>query len=348
MMQEGVCPRCQTAFRGRLHCPICGAGLMDPNLITGEIHHIRTTPPPARPDGLPHRLLVGLCLAQALYYGMRQLVAAGLAWEGLPPSWWESVTGTLTMQTLQGGALVIGAVLASAGRGMGVGVGAVLGIANAALLLLPLALRTAMPSDSELWGLWVSQLSFGAFGGALGSRIWRPFPEFLTGTYTGSSIMILGTNPDRKLTIAWGRILVGMGFALVGVLSADSVFERLLIRGEGLFHVGSVEQARFVTWEIGALAVLVGGAWAGATARHGLLQGFMMGLLTGTLLIIIFASQGATDLPAYQFLLSLAGRPIEEGMAFRDLVALVGGSTLLIGTLGGWLGGTLFPSLAPR
>jgi hypothetical protein len=94
--------------------------------------------------------------------------------------------------------------------------------------------------------------------------------------------------------------------------------------GAGLIAIDSNLQARLVTWEISAVAVLLGAGLAGATTPNGPKQGLVVGVGSCVLLIGI----------------SL-GNPRAVFQTSEYLVA-----ALLVLTLaGGWFGSQLFPPL---
>src|SRR5438309_8971189 len=71
-----VCPQCNTSYEQRWQCPLCETRLL--------FDHARRLPASTferslswrqRPWG---RIIIGLVLAQGLYYGLRHLATAGL------------------------------------------------------------------------------------------------------------------------------------------------------------------------------------------------------------------------------------------------------------------------------
>ena len=94
-----VCPQCRGFFTQRLHCPKCGV-----RLVYRDARH----EPDYRSDELPGswqqtpwgRLIVGLVLAQGLYYVLRQLWTAGLlvTREENLSSVWATLTGLIVLQ----------------------------------------------------------------------------------------------------------------------------------------------------------------------------------------------------------------------------------------------------------
>src|SRR4051794_16307994 len=128
---DRLCPRCR-GMTPHLLCPKCGVRTADADAPATAV--VRTE------DGSPiGGFLVGLLLAQGLYYAVRHLAVAWLLATGDPAGeadfWDRSFAGFVTAQALQGVALLIGSMFASAGRHQGLVLGAGLGFVNAILLL---------------------------------------------------------------------------------------------------------------------------------------------------------------------------------------------------------------------
>src|SRR5438034_915644 len=119
-----VCPRCRGTTPDLL-CPQCGVRTADAD-----------APPAAGPaagDEPPATgLLVGLLLAQGLYYALRHLATAWLLASGTMPEaeFWGSFRGLITLQGLQMVALLVGGMLVAAGRRHGLLLGGGLGLLN--------------------------------------------------------------------------------------------------------------------------------------------------------------------------------------------------------------------------
>src|SRR5262245_17128672 len=98
-----VCPQCAQPFQQRLQCPTCGVRLQyeasDPDKGSG-FRRALSDQWQQKPWG---RLLVGLMLAQGLFYGMWHLCLAGLLAAGTEEgqSVWDRLTVVLVSQGLQ-------------------------------------------------------------------------------------------------------------------------------------------------------------------------------------------------------------------------------------------------------
>src|SRR5262249_40884850 len=126
-----VCPQCNGSFEQRWHCPTCGVRLLYQSnqgrpgrLGSGDASQWRQTP--------WGRILIGLLLAQGLYYGFRHLCTAGLMASGDNGAHdaWNTLYGLIFLQGLQGVGLLVGGMVTGAGKRHGALYGAVVGVWN--------------------------------------------------------------------------------------------------------------------------------------------------------------------------------------------------------------------------
>lgn len=318
-----VCPQCNTSFTQRLQCPTCGVRLL--------YQAARGTVPG---DGAPRqwqqtpwgRILVGLLLAQGLYYGLRQLCTAGLlASRNETPDVWGTLYGIVLLQGLQGLALLVGGALAGAGNRQGIVYGAVVGVWNGIITIV------LMPGGAEtlttvvVYGQPILHAAFGALGGFIGGLVWRPLPAPVSlGGSRPVAPLVAPTKPLSFLQgpVAWFRVLAGTAVALGGTVWANVILELVLETSEGRLTIDSHLQAQLVTWEITAVAILVGSALAGATTANGIKQGLFVGL-------------GASAL--------FAGIRLGSNQAHVQALLLAVVAAVSLGVVGGWFGGQLFP-----
>src|SRR5436305_8145018 len=116
-----VCSRCSHVYEQPGACPLCGAL---PPPLPGE---------PSAPTLGPRwqqtawgRILIGLILAQGLFYGLRHLVKGILLVSGeVPLAEWQDVRNLLVLQAIQVFGLIVGGVLAGGGQRSGLVLGAV-------------------------------------------------------------------------------------------------------------------------------------------------------------------------------------------------------------------------------
>ncbi len=81
-----------------------------------------------------------------------------------------------------------------------------------------------------------------------------------------------------------------------------------------------------VLWEVKAVAVLIGGFFAGAGTANGLKQGLVSGIFTGAIVNVTLVYRGTS----------------------LDVVALSLAVAFCLALAGGWFGGQLFPPLGRK
>jgi hypothetical protein len=314
-----VCPRCRTTQDQRLYCPVCGVRLQHNDRLAAV----------DRPDSWLQRpwgrVLLGLMLAQGLYHGLRQLVI-GLYLAGGGDGNLDPLLGLLICQGMQGVGLLVGALLAGAGQRSGAVLGAIVGFSNALVGLLTSA--QAMPLTlALLFSLPLAQMTIGALSGWVGSLIWRPLPSL---TFPGMSRQpdAMKDGPARPLRlfagrIAWFRVAAGSALGVTGWLLAVHLFNALIEVANGQLGTENHTQDLLITWEVKALAVLLGGALGGINTTNGFKQGICVAILTTGILLIW---------PGHHWSMVIA------------LFTVV--STFCLCVAGGWFGGQLLPPVA--
>jgi len=300
-----VCPKCGEDYEQRLQCPRCHVRLaFEPRSRPEVIEN-----PWARRDQWQNtywgRVLVGLLLAQGLYYGLRQLLTAGLMASGDDGAKdvWTTLFGLVLGQALQAFGLLAGAVLTGAGQRRAFVLGAMVGAWNGILFVVMQRLHATILTPVALYGLPLLQIAFGAIGGTVGGLIWRPSPTLTApvapapAAAATSALALRG----RKWSLfdgptAWGRVLLGVAVAVSGAIWSRVILDFVLESAHGRLSIESHLQARLITWEIIGLALLTGGAVAGAGAFNGLKQGLFMALGTCGALIGIRLGMGSAQL----------------------------------------------------
>jgi hypothetical protein len=312
-----VCPQCSNSFEQQLDCPTCGVRLLYQARQVGEGQWQQT------PWG---RILVGLLLAQGLAHGLQMFTTAWLLANEEGPATWTTSWGILLLFGLQGIGLLLGGMITGAGQARGLFYGSFVGLVNGLIFLMINLGRGDIQNEVAFYSQPVLHLAFGAMGGLLGSLIWRPVPalRLQTGPVIPTPIRLSSPSLFFAGPICWVRVLAGITIAVAGVAWSPKILAFLLQMGAGLIAIESSLQARLVTWEIAAVAVLLGAGLAGATTPNGPKQGLMVGLGTGVLLIGISLGNPKAVFQTSEFLLA----------------------ALLVLTLaGGWFGGQLFPPL---
>lgn len=325
-----VCPKCNGTYEQRLNCPQCDVRLLyhGPRRFgaAGEEGSWQQTP--------WGRLLIGLVLAQGLYYGLRQLCTAVILAgnDELAREFWTTRGGLIFLQVLQAIGVLAAGILAGAGQRQAFLYGTLLGLWSGVLDLLMQSVTGRPMTTVVALGLPMLQATFGALGGLVGSAIWKPLQTFTL----PSSADVSGarkSGPRKKSRyftgpIAWLRVGAGVAVAVGGALWANVILELVVQASEGKLLPETKLQSELVTWEITALVMTFGSALAGATTRNPLKQGLCVGIGTATILLGINYAAPVLPVPALLFALTCS---------------------LGLGLLGSWFGGELFPPLVlPR
>jgi hypothetical protein len=311
-----VCLNCRGSHDQRLHCPECGARLV----FRGAPRPSRV-PAGGRPAGWLQspwgRLVLGLVTAQGLYHGLRQLALAVTLASGNTDA---GLTGLAVTQALQMVALLAGGFLAGSGQRAGVLLGLLVGVWNGALCL---AVQTPVgpPTAVMIYGQPLLHAFVGAVAGWLGSLVWRPpaLPSLPGAPLVRKAAKPRGPSPFAG-PVAWVRVAAGAALAVAGTLFAAKVLGGVEEASGGKLSTLTRLQDQLITWEIKALAVMLGGALAGATTTNGLKQGLCVGLSASAVLVA---------LPAHR------GTPTLTGLTLA--------ATMLLSLVGGWFGGQLLP-----
>ncbi len=323
-----LCPQCTTTYEQRWQCPLCGSRLL--------FHDVRRTPTRSvpwrqQPWG---RIFIGLVLAQGLFYGLRHLLTAGLLAvqeREAVELMWTTASGVLLLQSVRMFSLLVGSVFAGAGQRSAAFLGAMVGAWNGVFSVLWLQGPAQALTPIALLGQPLLQAAIGAVGGWLGSSFWKPVPL----TTTADETPVPRKRPNflrRNLTlftgpIAWVRVSLGVILAVAGTLTAAVLFEKILDLSHGTLATTDEAQDRLITMEMKALALILGGALAGATTRNGLKQGFCVGLMASVILIGI-------EMNYVESWFQLACYTVLAAFAFS--------------LVGGWFGSQLFPPIHPR
>jgi hypothetical protein len=320
------CPKCSTSFEQRIQCPTCDVRLMV--LDTGRSRGLFARGWQHTPAG---RVVVGLMIAQGLFYGLRHfltgilLLTVGHDWL---PEVLASLPGLVTVQVLQVTALLLGGLLVGAGQRGGLVLGLLLGMLNGTVAVIAQQWpATATQTFIPTYGQPVIQGAVGAVGGWLGCTIWRPLVTLLgpSSAQVKRVAVAAPTVSPFAGRIHWLRILLGAAFAVAGCLSATYLLERVAMVSNEALVTDGYWQEKVVTWEIKALAMLLGGALAGACTTNGAKQGVFVGIFSGLALTGATATRGPT----------------------LQIIGLTMVYSLSLALVGGWFGGQLFPPVSP-
>jgi hypothetical protein len=320
-----VCPRCNNAYEQRLQCPLCETRLL--------FHDARrlAEPSPERPLRWQQRpwgrIFVGLVLSQGLFYGLRHLLTAGLmAAEGTEAveQMGTTASGFFLLQGVHLFALLVGTVFTGAGQRSAAFLGAMVGAWNGVFSVMLLSGPAQAFTPIALLGQPLLQAGIGAVGGWIGSAFWTPLPSATT---------VEAPLPRKRFSfrrdiqyfsgpVAWFRVGLGLILAVTGTLTATLFFEKILDMSHGTLATTDTLQDRLITLELKALALMLGGAVAGATTNNGLKQGLCVGLASTVILIGIEMNF------------------VERWLEMAGLTTI---AALSLSLVGGWFGSQLFP-----
>ncbi len=296
------------------------------------------------------RVVFGTVLALGTFLASQALISGATALTSPNPAAWRtSPNGLIAIQVAQALAVVFGAVIAAAGRSRGYWLGLTVGILFASLLAGHEFLNGA-PREVVFFARPAVLAVLGMIGGAVGAMIWKAAPQFeLPVTQHGkqSSICLAHRmSNDRKRPISWLKILAGAGLIVLGVVVAEPVREYAQKYSGGVLRVESRAQGEFITFQLAVLALILGGAIAGAGTGAGILHGLLTGLIGGTTVFAFSITAPITPLPI-EFLITKLQL---DDVPFSDpgVVGGIVGCIAIIAIFGGWLGGALFPPLAPE
>jgi hypothetical protein len=322
-----VCPKCSGAFEQRWQCPTCGVRLAYQSGPRPALRDVSQGSPWGQtPWG---RILVGVLLSQGLYYGLRQFATAGLLIGGDPAARdvWSTLSGLIILQGIQALCLIVAGMLAGAGLRQGIVFGGIVGVWNGVVSAVVQSAAGMPHTAVTLLGQPILHTAFGAAGGFIGSRIWRPLPILAGPASPQVAVPLAPPRVRRPLfdgPVAWGRLLLGAALAVGGTLWAHVILELVIEAGNGTLDISDHLQAQLVTWEVTGLAMLTGSALAGAGAANSLKQGLWVGFAVAGVLL--------------GFRLGVRHDPMHE-------LILTATCSLTLGVVGAWFGGSLFPPL---
>jgi hypothetical protein len=322
-----VCPRCATTHEQHAQCPGCGE-----RTDSSGVQPSRSTNSAANWQHTPWgRIFIGLLLAQGLFYGLRHLITGLFLAIRTPtePSNESAVLWTFVLlQLLQAVTLLAAGILTGSGQRHGAMLGAVVGVWNGVLAgLTPQAVGQPF-SLVGLYGDPILQTALGALAGWLGGAIWKPLTpdEPIEPPLKSRKPSHRPRPPLFGGRVAPIRVSFGTALAVGGCLGATALFQLIERIGDGgQTPIGPMID-QIVTWEIKALALLAGGALAGANTNNGLKQGLWVGVATALVLA--------------------AGQP-HVAAHWLAMTALLLVSSTAFCLVGGWFGTQLFPPLAP-
>jgi hypothetical protein len=326
-----TCPNCTGTFEQQQICPTCDVRLVADEPAAPRVNLLDNAQWQQTPWG---RIFVGLLLAQGLSHALRLLSTAFLlaATDASGRNVWGTLYGLILLQSFQAISLIAGGAVTGAGQQRGVFYGCVLGVGNGLCFIILQLTQGQSLTEVALFGQPILHLAFGAVGGQLGSMIWPPLPALRppTAASLGKPNPVLSTLKKSSLfsgPVAWMRVLAGIGIAVGGAVWTRFILDLVISASHGQLSLSTSMQAQLVTWEIFALAMLVGGGLGGATTFNGPKQGLCVGL--GTCALLIGFQVGASNIVLSELLFTSA-------------------TTICLTVAGGWFGSQLLPPVLTR
>jgi len=342
-----TCPQCQGNFDTQFLCPKCGVQLLEaPGQSPVQAAVVSQAPPieEFQSAGVARQLIAGFIVAQGLYYSVRQM---GIAWDIWVHGAEQPVNNQLMQVGLQSLAALLGGLVAGVGNPRGLVAGTAIGILNAFALLAAQFAAGTKSADFMVFGACLPLGVFGALGGWVGRHSWPSLADLPDPTKPKGDARKSKESDAPPDPLAWLRVLGGTALSVGCTVWAGAIRDAIIQFASGSFILESRLQAQFVAWAISALAMVFGGAVGGATSRGGLRQGFLVGLLASIAIFVIHQEIVKEVLPAEAFFVTVTGLPELDTPNPAQTAQFLLTNTLLLGTVGGFLGGTLFPRLAP-
>jgi hypothetical protein len=336
-----ICPDCHGIYETQFLCPNCGVQLLDEPENAAAMT-ARGPEELVRAPEMATRFLAGLLLAQGSYYGVRLMATAvqmsmGNATGYAPPAGPFADPGLMLMSCLAG------SLIAGAGNARALAAGAALGLIHAlALIAAPFALGN-WPNHLLIFGGWGVLSLVGAFGARIGRFAWPPLSDIRDPTAPKAEKKAKVKTPPTP--IAWLRVFGGAALSIGCTVWAGPIRDYIIGTSGGKFVVDSRIQSHFVTWGISALAMMVGGVFAGASTQSGLKHGFLVGFLSCIGIFVIHSQVVHESLPAEKFFASVFGFPETDELTPPRLGLFLITNALLLGIFGGFFGSTLLPRI---
>lgn len=337
------CPSCQSAFPGTDLCPRCGVRLLTPAEAFTIMPDREFEAPDTIRATLITRLVVGLTVGAGLYLGLHEWATA----TGTPSeATVENEAGVWVGFGMQVVAVVVGGLLAGAGRPLGLFTGLFVGLGIAALSVVPAVRGEGI--DGLGGGLAAGVVALGAAAGFVGAKVWPATSEVVDpiGRGSGSSLAHLAESEDRARTnrqTDWLRIVVAVTIALIGLGGSGSIRAGIRSTTNGAIHMGGPGASPMSDLGVASLFVLTAAVVAGANTRSGPRHGLILGAAVG-LIAIAMSTQRIPS--AVVGLLKLF--EIHPDISNPNALLAVMATFLIVCGVTGWFGGQLLPPLAPK
>jgi hypothetical protein len=347
VVMQLFCPTCQAAFPGSQRCPRCGGLLLRPQEAAAVTSHTPAQPPPPEEATPTSRVVIGAVFAVGLYLGFRKLAMGFVAAAHPDPaSWWTSSQAVTAICAWQVVAVMLGSLVAAAGRVSGFSFGAVVGGVGGVLVLAG-ELAAGAPRGMMLLIQPGIMVVVGAATGFIASRVWAALPTLEMPTINVQKLdptqLVLEETAQKVRPTAWIQILVGAAIIVGAAASAEEIRSGAQRFSAGMLHTTTAGQGHFMTWQVGLFGMLLGSIIAsggtGAGVRHGLTAGVLGAI--GILAVSFARGEPVSPIAYWLTHLTLGDLSASHPMV---IAASFGGVTFL-SLLGGWLGGEILQPL---
>jgi hypothetical protein len=335
------CPKCHAQHPAAGRCPKCSSLLMSPGEAADALSVSIPSPPDPVETTYAGRLGVGCVVALGLHVALREWTTAALGAAGQATDPVGFTVGYLLRLFAAG----VGGAMAGAGRRWNFTGGAVVGALSGVAWLLVDSYPTIIVDPLRGGLVGVITVAAGLVAMAAG-QVW-PEPVVVPDTPSprGSSLMGLKPTDGKRRTgrpTRWVQIAAAAALALGGIAGAEMVRSSLRGLPAGLLQLGGPSAASRVDFQLTVLAVLVASAVAGAGTGAGGRHGLYAGILTALGVLALRATAAEEALPGLDWLAEATCAPDTSP---RVVEVVLAGVALLAMTVGGWLGGQLFPPL---
>lgn len=340
-----VCLQCHGVFDTQFLCPKCGVQLLEVSEQSSALLHGRGGEEASAPVGMATRFIAGYLLALGSFYGM-SLIGSGFFLMLGEENGWSSVLGRFIQPGLLMFAAVLGGMLAGAGNPRGLAAGGAIGLFHAMTVVGAMFAGGHPPQGMMLYAGWILLPLMGAIGGRYGRFIWPPLSDVFNPAPIEVPVEVAKKGKKKKgpsTPTAWFRVIGGTALAIGCTVWAGRIREYIVGTSGGTFVVDSRIQVQFVTWVIAALAIVVGGAFAGASTRAGIRHGLLVGFFACVGIFLIYSQVIREPLPAERFFAALVGLPEESENSPARIGLFLLTNALVLSVVGGCLGSTLFP-----
>lgn len=340
-----VCPECQGAFEKQFLCPNCGVQLQDSADLAAAASSAKAEAKTelARAPELATRFFAGLVLAQGLFYAVELLLRAAQIATGRPLIPGSPAAVYVEMSLLASTALA-GGIIAGAGNVRAVAAGIALGLFHAFAAIGAKFAFNQQPDEALLYGSLLVIPLLGGIAARIGRWLFPPLSDLYSTAPKSKERVVKAKAPPEP--IAWFRIIGGAALSIGCTVWAGPIRDFVIGTSGGSFVVDSRMQSKFVTWVISALAMMVGGVFAGASTRSGFKHGFLVGFLACIGIFVIHSQVVSESLPAEKFFAAVCGLPETDALTPMRLALFLLTNALLLGVFGGWIGASLMPCVA--